>query len=343
MRPDDAFALPPDRQAFWSERKSSSTALYRLKQKIDIALGRMDFADAHPIIREACRYSILDGGKRVRPIFILLVGKALGGNEKCIMPIALATELAHTSSLILDDIMDRSRLRRYRATAHLKYGKAEAFMAADYLIFKSMKLVLESGLSVKLRKECMALMCRASANMIEGQWFDMHVDSKISIGDYTDQIYKRSGQFFETGAVLAAKVSGSEMPQIKAVGEMGGRLGVLFQLRDDILDYMGGGNSGKPPFHDFSLGKLTAPVIIAMARLPGKRKEALSLLRKERKTTQDRDRMLSILRQADAIVECQKLLLACAKKGRATLKIMPETVEKSIISDLIDYLCYRVV
>jgi geranylgeranyl pyrophosphate synthase len=322
---------------------SSIAVIADLKDEIESALEDLDFSDAHPLVREACSYSIAAGGKRVRPILILLTGKALGAERRRLMPVAIATELLHTASLILDDIMDESGLRRGMPSVYARFGRSAALMTAYYLIFKSTDIVMRASRDDRLRNEYLLLMSRSSGKMIDAQRRDVRGRKDLSLASYMREIYNRSGQFFECGAALSAKVSGADERTAKALGRMGGKIGVFFQLRDDLLDYRNNGSLGKPHIHDFMTGKFTAPVLIALEMVPEKRRQIMGLLRKERKTLDDGEKMRALLLETGALDECQRIILQNAHECKMSVRRLLGSGEKRIISDLIDYLCYRVV
>ena len=342
MKLESIYAVP-EVDGFWSGRESSAKVLDETRLAFEAALSKADFSDAHQSIRDIVNYVVFAGGKRVRPVLMLLVSRALGGRDRDIMPVAAAVELTHTSSLIMDDIMDSSGQRRGIPSVHVRYGVDDALIAADYLIFRGLGLVLGLKAEDRLRNECILRICRASGKMIDGQFWDITADYPFTMKRYIGQISKRSGQFFECGAGLGALVSGASGSTITAMESMGGDMGIMFQLRDDMLDYAGDRHLGKPLMHDFRLGKLTAPVVLAIQESPADREKIRSVLAKDRKTADDADWFLSRLSASGAMDKCRKLMANHAAKAKKSLGALPDCAERTVISDLIDYLCYRVV
>lgn len=329
-------------QEFWKDKVGSATILCRMKTEIDNNLEKIDFSDAHPIIAEGSRYSISNGGKRLRSIVTLLLSECTGAKKKGIMKVAIAIELLHTASLILDDIMDNSETRRGKKSVQSKYGKLNAIMISHYLIFKSIELLMDCDIDTELKKQCISLICNSSKNMVEGQWWDL-INADQDFMNYVGQIYKRSGQLFEFGSEMCAILGCLDKKVTRKMKLFGGLIGVLFQLRDDTLDFDDRCNLGKPRFQDFNQGRLTAPVIIVTSDKPDYRNQFMTLLKKSNKDDIDRHKFMKLIEITNATGECQKIILKIARDCSNMIKEMNDCEEKKVISDLIDYLCYRVV
>jgi geranylgeranyl diphosphate synthase, type II len=208
---------------------------------------------------EAMRYSLLAGGKRIRPVLTLATADALGRDRAEVAPFAAAIELIHTYSLIHDDLpaMDDDALRRGQPTCHVKYGEAVAILAGDGLFAEAMRLVTESqpGAPENVLAALGRLVAAAGVDgMVGGQYMDIQGET----GDL------RRVHELKTGRLIAASVDcvpllcGVTGPATIALGRFAAELGVLFQIVDDILDVTGEEAAlGKPQGSDERHGKLT--------------------------------------------------------------------------------------
>ncbi len=216
-------------------------------------------------LEEAMRYSLLAGGKRVRPVLALATANAIGVDPRTVLPLAAALELIHTYSLIHDDLpaMDDDDLRRGRPTCHVQFGEDVAILAGDGLYAEAFRLVLEKQQG--LPADVLAAVCELAAatgvnGMVGGQYID--VKGLVESGATT----LRRLHALKTGRLIAASVecvvlvSGREKlgSRLSPFGQFAAELGVLFQIVDDILDVTGTEEDlGKPQGSDERHGKLT--------------------------------------------------------------------------------------
>ena len=232
-----------------------------LQEEVEGYLAGLEFAE-EPAARgldEAMRYSLLAGGKRIRPVLSLATAEALGRDRAEVMPFAAAIELIHTYSLIHDDLpaMDDDELRRGQPTCHVKYGEAVAILAGDGLFAEAMRLVTERQPGPP--GQVLAALARlASAAGVDGMVGGQYMDIQ---GEPQDL---RRLHALKTGRLIAASVDcvpilyGMGGPATIALGRFAAELGVLFQIVDDILDVTGEETAlGKPQGSDERHGKLT--------------------------------------------------------------------------------------
>ncbi len=229
--------------------------------------------DCPPHLREAMEYSLLAGGKRLRPVLTLLVCEACGGNTAAALPAACALEMVHTYSLIHDDLpaMDDDDLRRGRPTSHKVFGEALAILAGDALLTRAFEIVATGSPSPELGASCCADLARAAGaeGMVGGQVADLESEAIPATGDReTDgrrlvAIHRRkTGALIACAASLGARVAGVSEQQRTAVAEYGRNLGLAFQITDDLLDVVvNRDRRGKGVHKDAELGKLTYPGI----------------------------------------------------------------------------------
>jgi geranylgeranyl diphosphate synthase type II len=244
-----------------------STYPDRLRAQIDEYLEALRFSDESGTegLEEAMRYSLLAGGKRIRPVLALATASALGRDPATVLPLAAALELIHTYSLIHDDLpaMDDDDLRRGRPTCHVKYGEDVAILAGDGLYAEAFRHVLlhqEGGAARKLD----ALAELATATGVNGMVGGQYVDVRSLVPEGAVSLRRlhelKTGRLIAAavGCVLLLQADDLDSTRLSAFRAYAAELGVLFQIVDDILDVTGTEDAlGKPRGSDERHGKLT--------------------------------------------------------------------------------------
>ena len=250
----------------------ASTYPEDLRSLVDAALERLSFSAAAPTagLEEAMRYSLLAGGKRVRPVLALATARALGADPEHFLPVASAIELIHTYSLIHDDLpaMDDDELRRGLPTSHVKFGEDVAILAGDGLFAEAVRLFCEQpGEPARVLAALRELAAATGAEgMVGGQYVDV-------IGKEADAEGLRALHALKTGRLIAASVGvvlileGLGEPETIPYRRFAGELGVLFQIVDDILDVTESDERlGKPHGSDQRHGKITYVSLFGLDR-----------------------------------------------------------------------------
>jgi geranylgeranyl diphosphate synthase type II len=250
----------------------TSTYPEDLRSMVDSTLARLRFADAEPTagLEQAMRYSLLAGGKRVRPVLALATARALGADPEGFLPVASAIELIHTYSLIHDDLpaMDDDVLRRGQPTSHVKFGEDVAILAGDGLFAEAVRLFCQQPGDPARVLAAMAELAGATGvdGMVGGQYVDV-------VGTEDDADGLRALHVLKTGRLIAASVGvvlileGLGEPETIAYRRFAGELGVLFQIIDDILDVTESDEQlGKPHGSDERHGKLTYVSLFGLDR-----------------------------------------------------------------------------
>ena len=243
-----------------------------LRALVDDALDRLRFSAAAPTagLEQAMRYSLLAGGKRVRPVLALATARALGGDPGRFLPVAAALELIHTYSLIHDDLpaMDDDELRRGLPTSHVKFGEDVAILAGDGLFAEAIRLFCEQPGEPARVLAAMGELAGATGvdGMVGGQYVDV-------IGAEDDAAGLRALHALKTGRLIAASVGvvlileGVGEPETIPDRRFADELGVLFQIVDDILDVTESDEQlGKPHGSDERHGKLTYVSLFGLDR-----------------------------------------------------------------------------
>ncbi len=220
-------------------------------------------------LREAMAYSLLAGGKRLRPILVLLSCEACGGQLDSALPAACAIEMVHTYSLIHDDLpaMDNDDLRRGRPTNHVVFGEALAILAGDGLLTLAFEVLASDISPAATAAACCSDLARAAgmAGMVGGQVADLEAEGRtVSSLDELEGIHRRkTGALLASALTMGARVAQAGNDDLHRLASFGRALGLAFQITDDLLDVCGTSQSmGKAVNKDASRGKLTYPSLL---------------------------------------------------------------------------------
>ncbi|MDO4998265.1 MAG: polyprenyl synthetase family protein [Neisseria sp.] len=214
------------------------------------------------LISQIGHYIISAGGKRLRPIITILAGKSLGYDDDKLYSLAAMVEFIHTSTLLHDDVVDESELRRGRKTANNLFGNAAAVLVGDFLYTRAFQLMVGSG-SMKI----LQVMADATNIIAEGEVMQlMNIgNTDITEEQYVQVIQYKTAKLFEAAAQVGAILAGANETQENALKNYGMYLGTAFQIMDDVLDYSGETEQiGKNVGDDLAEGKPTLPLIYLM-------------------------------------------------------------------------------
>jgi octaprenyl-diphosphate synthase len=271
-----------------------------------------------PLVGQVSRYIISAGGKRLRPALLLLVSRALGHGGPQRFNLAAVVEFIHTATLLHDDVVDGSTLRRGRATANESFGNPASVLVGDFLYSRAFQMMLEAD---DLR--VMEILADATNVIAEGevlQLMNMH-DATLDEAGYLRVIRSKTAKLFEASARLGAVLAKAPAELEQACAEYGQALGTAFQVIDDVLDYDGDAQEmGKNLGDDLREGKATLPLIAAMQRGSAAQRD---LIRQAIETgaTAELEAIVSIVRdtgaldvtRAAAAQEAQRAI-ACAQR-----------------------------
>ena len=246
---------------------------------VEDALARQVPACVGPASRlaEAMRYSLLAGGKRLRPVLVLAAGEAVGGAREAVLGFACAIEMIHTYSLIHDDLpcMDDDDLRRGRPTNHKVYGEAIATLAGDGLLTDAFGVLaaaattdprVPAGVVVTVVAELAA--AAGSPGMVGGQVIDLLSEGQnLSVKELEYLHSRKTGALIEAAVCCGARLAGAAEAQLAALRQYAQALGLAFQVADDLLDVEASAEDlGKRTHKDEARGKATYPALLGVAR-----------------------------------------------------------------------------
>ena len=207
---------------------------------------------------EVASYLVDSGGKRIRPILSILIGKAMKYEKEDLITLASAIELLHTASLIHDDIVDNSEIRRGKKSIHKKWDNAHSVLVGDFVYSKAFQLMALIG-----NKKVITSLANSTNRISEGEILQLTmVEKKLSQNDYYEIIGRKTAELFKASVKCSALLANASANQLKSISQFGFSLGIAFQLKDDLLDYFGNqAETGKKIGKDFEEGKLTLPLI----------------------------------------------------------------------------------
>ncbi len=227
--------------------------------------------DCPETLREAMAYSLLAGGKRLRPVLVLLACEACGGEISQAMPAACALEMIHTYSLIHDDLpaMDDDDLRRGCPTNHIKYGEGNAILAGDGLLTYAFEIIARDVQPADIAVQCVVELATAAGaiGMVGGQVVDLEAETAgIKNLQHLESIHRRkTGALLTAALVLGGRIAGAPENVLQSLKQYGQYIGMAFQITDDLLDITGDpAKMGKGVQKDANHGKLTYPALLGV-------------------------------------------------------------------------------
>ncbi len=273
-----------------------------------------------PLVGEVARYIISAGGKRLRPVLLLLSCGALGCTSEQRFNLAAVIEFIHTATLLHDDVVDDSTLRRGRATANQVFGNPASVLVGDFLYSRAFQMMVETG-SMRV----MQILADATNVIAEGevqQLMNMH-DAALDEAAYLRVIRSKTAKLFEASSRLAAVLAGAPAALEDACAEYGLSLGTAFQVIDDVLDYDGDATEmGKNLGDDLREGKATLPLILAMqAAAPADAAAIREAI--ETGSTEQLQRIVDIVRRCGALQGTRATAAAQAQRAIDAARALP--------------------
>jgi octaprenyl-diphosphate synthase len=283
------------------------------------------------LIDQISRYIVSAGGKRIRPRLVLLFSEALGFEGPERYELAAIVEFIHTATLLHDDVVDESSLRRGRATANAMFGNAASVLVGDFLYSRAFQMMVSVN-----RMRVLDVLADATNVIAEGevlQLMNMH-DPDLAVADYLQVIRFKTAKLFEASARLGAVLGGADAALEESCASYGRSLGTAFQLVDDLLDYEGNtAEMGKNIGDDLREGKPTLPLLLAMERATASERELLRHAIEHGERAQLPE-ILSIVRRTGALEGTRDAAETESALARAALGALPESKARSALLDL---------
>ena len=319
---------------------SPATALALVAQD----MARVDDVISHrlssgvPLVGQVAQYIISAGGKRLRPVILLLTCGALNYQDERKYSLAAVVEFIHTATLLHDDVVDESTLRRGRPTANENFGNPASVLVGDFLYSRAFQMMVDAG-SMRI----MQVLADATNVIAEGevlQLMNMH-DASLDEAAYLRVIRSKTAKLFEASSRLAAILAQTSPQLEEACAEYGQALGTAFQVIDDVLDYEGNAaEMGKNLGDDLREGKATLPLILAMQRGTPAQKE---LVQKaiETGSVDQLSQVIAIVRETGALDGSRQAAMSEAQRAINAAKQLPDGPYKEALIGLASQLLVR--
>lgn len=293
------------------------------------------------LIPQLARHLVDSGGKRLRPLITLAAARQFDCTGDAHVKLAAAVEFIHTATLLHDDVVDESTLRRGRPAANTLWGNKPSILVGDFLFSRAFQLMVETGSNIVL-----AILANASAVIAEGEVLQLRLSRNLAIDEdhYLKVISAKTAALFAAAAEAGAYAAGADARQTGGMRDYGYNLGIAFQLVDDALDYSGRqAVMGKSVGDDFREAKMTLPVILSLARAGDEER------RFWRKTIEvgiqdegDLSRAIEFLERGGSLEETIDRARAYAQSARDALDVCPESDIRSALADVANFVVDRV-
>jgi octaprenyl-diphosphate synthase len=275
-----------------------------------------------PLIDEAGEYIFNGGGKRMRPALLLLSARMLGRDGEEEITYAAVVELIHTATLLHDDIIDDSELRRGKASVNRIWGNSRSVLLGDWLYTTSMQMALSHG-----RLEVIRRLCSATLKMTEGELLVLQRlgATDVSVDEYFDIIERKTAHLFAAACSIPALIPPSDENQVRTLESYGRNLGICFQLVDDLLDFTASENVlGKPVLSDLRGGKLTLPLILLLSRLGSRDRQSIEWVLEDRGFDRTApEKILKMVASGGTVEEVREMAAGYASAAREVLDGLP--------------------
>jgi octaprenyl-diphosphate synthase len=292
------------------------------------------------LIPQLSAHLVDSGGKRLRPLITLAAARLYGYGGEAHLMLAGAVEFIHTATLLHDDVVDESALRRGRAAANVIWGNKPSVLVGDFLFSRAFQLMVDAG-----SLPVLGILSNAAAVIAEGEVMQLRSARNLatSEADYLQVITAKTAALFSAAAESGAMIAGAERAQSDALADYGLNLGIAFQLVDDALDYSGRqAVMGKAVGDDFREFKVTLPIILAAARADDAER------RFWRKTIEvgvqeegDLTRAIELLDRGGALSETIERARGYAAEARKSLAACPDGDIKSALADIAEFVVER--
>ncbi|MEM9013851.1 MAG: polyprenyl synthetase family protein [Pseudomonadota bacterium] len=286
------------------------------------------------MIPDIANHLLKAGGKRIRPMLTIAAARALGYDGDNHVKLAAAVELIHGATLLHDDVVDESSLRRGSTTANVIWGNKESVLVGDFIFARAFEFMVSAD---DLR--VLQILSRASSVIAEGEVLQLATQKNLdtTYDMYIDVVNAKTAALFQAATQVAGVIAG-DMDSEAALAEFGQNFGLAYQLIDDALDYAGfEDNLGKSIGDDFREGKMTLPVVYAVARSQPDEKEFWRrTIADGRQHDDDLERACALMARDDAVIDTIACARRFAMRAASSLEKLPESVFRNALIDLVE-------
>ena len=294
---------------------------------------------------DASKHLPFAGGKRLRPCITMLSCESLSGDNTKAIPYAAALELLHNFTLVHDDIMDNSNLRRNIPTVHVQYGEPTAILAGDYLFAKSFEAAHKLNIPSETFKQLDYELIECIKDICRGQQLDMEFEKRMDVteSEYIDMIQKKTAVLFRLSSRGGAIIGGGNTDEIAAFTSYGLNLGLGFQIWDDYLDLSSDEETlGKDIGNDIRNGKKTLIAVNALENATSDQKSILTKsLGNNKATDDDIKETLQLFRDIQSIDYAKNKAIEYSNKAKTQLELITDSPAKQLLIKLADYSIQR--
>lgn len=311
-----------------------------VRRELDMVEGNLNqnINSGVDILNQASMHLVKAGGKRLRPAFTLLAARFFLDNLEEVVPMATALELTHLASLVHDDVIDNSVLRRGTFTVKYQWGNRVSINAGNYIFARALALSASYQ-----RRDILDVLAQASMRICEGEIYQMMSSYNVDVGlkNYLRRIERKTALLISVSCKLGAMIAGAQASQIKALELYGYYLGMAFQVTDDILDFVADEEVlGKPTGSDIKQGVITLPAIYALNHSPDK-EELRHLLSSPDLCSAQSERILDLVLSSDGVDYAYWVTEHYARKARKELDNLPDQPVKSTLYEIADFISAR--
>jgi octaprenyl-diphosphate synthase len=292
------------------------------------------------LVSDVAGHIIFSGGKRLRPLLMVLSARICGYTGSYDIPFSSAIEFLHAATLLHDDIVDDAALRRGKPVAHHLYGNAVTVLVGDFLLARSLAISAETG-----KIEVIKVISQLTEDMSQGEVFQLmrKGDVNLTEEEYYSVIKRKTAVLFEAACKTSAILADASDKRKKALSAYGHNLGIAFQMVDDLLDYTTDTSKlGKEVGTDLKEGKMTLPLIHALAQAnDGDKKRMTSIIQDENLSIEDFKNLIELLEKYDGIAYTKKRAASYVEKAKDVLSIFEPSETKATLIDIADYAVAR--
>lgn len=297
------------------------------------------------VLYQATQYLPLAGGKRFRPFLTMVSCQSVSGDPEKALPLAAGLELIHNFTLVHDDIMDHSVLRRNLPAVHVKFGEPAAILAGDLLFAKAFEAVLSTSIDFPVFKQLQQDFIDCIIAICEGQQLDMEFEVRKTVTEqeYLEMISKKTGALFELSAKGGGLVGGGTSQQVAALQTYGMTLGLAFQIWDDYLDMSSTKTMlGKDIGNDIRNGKKTLIAVHSLTHATGRQKKLLDDCFGNRDASEhDVALVYDLFRQLGSVDYAQQRAMQFVTQAKEALSVLKQSEAKELLYQLIEYTIQR--
>ena len=298
-------------------------------------------ADSHvEMVPELARYLIESGGKRLRPMLTVAAAQLFGKGTGSAVNFAAAVEFMHNATLLHDDVVDESDMRRGKPAARMVWGNKASILVGDFLLGQAFMMMVETR-----DVDSLGVLSSASAVMAEGEVFQLSKtgDLTTTAEDYAEVIRAKTAVLFQAACEVGAMAGGADASGRQAMASYGLELGNAFQLVDDALDYGGqAGTLGKNTGDDLREGKMTLPIILALADGTAAERETITTALGDPEATAEQVAdVVTILTRLETLPRTLAQAHAHASAAQQALDVLPDSDLRTLLNDVVEFSVLR--